>query len=1285
LAVGDGAGLGDRLDVAEAVDPVVAGPLVCAEKKIVASDAATWRYFGWAVSISGDTAIVGAWGGGTGSAYIFQRNRGGLANWGQVKKLVGSGGCSGYAVSISGDTAVVGVPYSDDAGSDSGSAHIFQRNQGGGDNWGEIAEITASDAAAEDIFGYAVSINGDTAIVGAFSDDDAGSNSGAAYVFQRSQDDPSSWTEVAELTASDAEWGEHFGSSVSISGDTAIVGAFYDRDAGSESGSAYVFQRSQDDPSSWTEVGKLAASDAAADDFFGWAVSISGDTSIAGAWKDDDAGDLSGSAYVFDMDKDPPVPDPMTWAITPLAVNSSSIAMAAAVASDPSGVEYCFECTAGGGHDRGWQDSPGHFDTGLGEMTSYTYRVRARDKSLNRNTTGWSPPASATTGAAPTLTPTASSTPTATPTATPTPIPTATPTPTPTATPTAAPTPTPEPGETATATPTPLAGRTPSPTPEPIRELVASFYQLILGRDPEPGAVDAWHHGYFDYALSFNIDVRFVPREMARLFFLSQEYANRNRANSDFITDCYQVFLNRYPNQTEIDNWLGGQWNRSEVMTIFAESEEFASRIEAMYPRYGGNPTRNFVTAMYIGLLDRLVDREGLEYGAGLFDAVFASGGIEAVRAQAKQMAREVVVSAEFLGKQPTTADHVIRFYRAFLGRFPNDSEVTYWSGTVTGGSLTYDSLIGLFADSEEFTARLHAFFGGPTPSPTPSPALSPTPTPTPWPGEVTVYLPGDVPLTLVRIPAGSFQMGSPDTEQSRDSDEGPLHTVNIAYDFYMGKTELTQRQWLAVMNSWPGTAPSSTYGLGDNYPAYYISWNDCQNFITALNQHIANTGQGPATFRLPSEAEWEYACRAGTQTRFFFGDSLTVDDYATDGSAGTLPGNRSDYMWWWFNCQGNANGAFATKRVGTKLPNQFGLYDMSGNQWEWCQDYWHDSYTDAPSDGNAWLSPTSSYRVVRGGGWGNNARNCRSATRSYYYAPATRINDLGARFVRTQFSTATPTPIPTPTTTPTPDQEVAVNLPGDVPLVLVRIPAGSFQMGSPDGERSRDSAEGPVHTVNIAYDFYMGKTELTQGEWLAVMGSWPGGAPSSTYGVGDNYPAYYISWNDCQNFITALNTHVANTGQGPATFRLPSEAEWEYACRAGTQTRFFFGDSLSVDDGATDGPAGTLPGNRSDYMWFVANNSPYGTKPVGTKLPNQFALYDMSGNVWEWCQDWWHDNYTGAPTDGNAWLSPTSSWRVARGGYWAFNASYCRSANRLSKSPEYRNYSFGARFVRTQ
>ena len=244
--------------------------------------------------------------------------------------------------------------------------------------------------------------------------------------------------------------------------------------------------------------------------------------------------------------------------------------------------------------------------------------------------------------------------------------------------------------------------------------------------------------------------------------------------------------------------------------------------------------------------------------------------------------------------------------------------------------------------------------------------------------------------------------------------------------------------------------------------------------------------------------------------------------------------------------------------------------------------------------------------------------------------------------------------------------------------MAFMCIPAGSFTMGSPSGESGRDSNEGPVHQVNIGYDFYMGKTEVTQAQWLAVMGSWPNRDPADYFfGLGDNHPAYFISWNDCQNFITEIN----KLGQG--TFRLPSEAEWEYACRAGTSTRFFFGDSLECDNSCEDCAAGVLSGNRTDYMWYCGNKSPYGSKPVGGKLPNAFGLYDMHGNVWEWCQDYYHDSYDGAPADGSAWESP-SARRVIRGGSWYYDARLCRSALRDANLPASRGNLLGFRVVRT-
>jgi len=245
--------------------------------------------------------------------------------------------------------------------------------------------------------------------------------------------------------------------------------------------------------------------------------------------------------------------------------------------------------------------------------------------------------------------------------------------------------------------------------------------------------------------------------------------------------------------------------------------------------------------------------------------------------------------------------------------------------------------------------------------------------------------------------------------------------------------------------------------------------------------------------------------------------------------------------------------------------------------------------------------------------------------------------------------------------------------------MEFVKIPAGSFQMGSDDPVWSY-SCEQPVHTVSIGYDFYMSKYEVTQAQWTVLMGS----NPAQDYGVGDDYPVYYVSWNDIRGesgFLDNLNA----LGQG--TFRLPSEAEWEYACRAGTTTRFFFGDS-DGGLGCEDAAAGVLPGNRTDYMWYCGNNGipDVGSKPVGTKLPNQFGLFDMSGNVWELCEDDWHESYDSAmrPDDGSEWVDiPRGPLRTFRGGPWDQGAQMCRSAFRSFYGAAERHEYIGFRLLR--
>lgn len=253
--------------------------------KILASDAAAIDGFGFSVAISGSTAIVGALrndDGGTnsGSAYLFDTE-----SWQELFKLTASDAASmdlfGRSVAISDTTAIVGAPYDDDAGSFSGSAYLFDIKTGQ-----EIFKLTASDAAPLDHFGTSVAISGTTAIVGAFGNDEAGSDSGSAYFF-----DTETGKQLFKLIASDTAENDRFGTSVAISGTTAIVGAVRNGHPDHFSGSTYLFDTETGD-----QIGHFARSDAA----FGWAVAISGNTAIVGAYGDNHAGPSSGSAYLFD-------------------------------------------------------------------------------------------------------------------------------------------------------------------------------------------------------------------------------------------------------------------------------------------------------------------------------------------------------------------------------------------------------------------------------------------------------------------------------------------------------------------------------------------------------------------------------------------------------------------------------------------------------------------------------------------------------------------------------------------------------------------------------------------------------------------------------------------------------------------------------------------------------------------------------------------------------------------------------------------------------------------------
>jgi hypothetical protein len=267
------------------------------QQKLTAPDGTAGDWFGFCVSLVGDTALIGAQGdpngGDSGSAYVFTRSG---TTWTLQQKLIASDGtagdCFGFMVSLDGDTALIGADWDDDNGNNSGSAYVFTRT---GTTWTQQAKLLPSDGAAEDDFsGGGVCLSGDTALIGAELDDDNGVDSGSAYVFTRTG---TTWTQQAKLLASDGTAGDQFSNwGLSLDGDTALIATFYDDDKGTNSGSTYVFTRTD---TIWTQQQKLLASDGAAQDQFGVSVALDGDTALIGAWNDDDNGANSGSVYVF--------------------------------------------------------------------------------------------------------------------------------------------------------------------------------------------------------------------------------------------------------------------------------------------------------------------------------------------------------------------------------------------------------------------------------------------------------------------------------------------------------------------------------------------------------------------------------------------------------------------------------------------------------------------------------------------------------------------------------------------------------------------------------------------------------------------------------------------------------------------------------------------------------------------------------------------------------------------------------------------------------------------------
>lgn len=352
------------------------------QTKLVASDGQDGDYFGNSVSLDGDTAIIGSeyWS-GTGSSYVFTRTG---TTWTQQTKITPYDGFSGemfgLSVSIQGDTSLIGAPGDDDNGGVSGSVYVYTRI---GTSWTPQTKLLATDGAQLDCFGTSVFLNADTALIGAEWDSDNGAKSGSAYIFTRTG---TSWTQQAKLLPADGTSGDCFGHSVSLHGDTALIGADEDNDPVDYAGSAYLFTRTG---TIWTQQTKLRPTDDPEGRLFGEAVSLTEDTVVIGAYGDSDNGPGAGAAYIFIKQNTPPNPPTITGPAQGKPGNDYTYAF---LSTDPENNQIYFFIDWGDGTNSSWI---GPYTSGL-EITKThtwsekgTYQIKAKAKDANGNEGDW--------------------------------------------------------------------------------------------------------------------------------------------------------------------------------------------------------------------------------------------------------------------------------------------------------------------------------------------------------------------------------------------------------------------------------------------------------------------------------------------------------------------------------------------------------------------------------------------------------------------------------------------------------------------------------------------------------------------------------------------------------------------------------------------------------------------------------------------------------------------------------------------------------------------------------
>ena len=598
----------------------------------------------------------------------------------------------------------------------------------------------------------------------------------------------------------------------------------------------------------------------------------------------------------------------------------------------------------------------------------------------------------------------------------------------------------------------------------------------------------------------------------------------------------------------------------------------------------------------------------------------------------------------------------------------------------------------------------------------------------------VPVEYTNSIGMKFVLIPPGEFTMGSTNAEieaalkvvgedphwREGITSEAPQHTVILTQAIYLSVVEVTQREYEAVMHATPSYFASTGAGKvavanldTQNHPVETVSWNDAAEFCAKLSQNEELTpfyvregetitpskGTG---YRLPTEAEWEFACRAGTTTGNWIGDE--EDELVQAGWFATNSGGR-------------------THAVGLLKMNPLGLYDIHGNVWEWVEDGWDPRYygqfTKKPAINPNCPCPTGSLRLVRGGGWLFPASYCRSSHRNRP-TPQGREGHIGFRvslmtdavkelLKRERISAVIPSPAKAPfdAKQARAHQEawakhlgVPVEYTNSIGMKFVLIPPGEFLMGSTPAEieaaliaergdkhwQNCVQSETPRHKVILSQPIYLGVNEVTQAEYEKVMSK----NPSDYSPTGKNkqavagldttrHPVEAVHWIDAAEFCAKLSQRENLKPfyfRGGATitlldgtgYRLPTEAEWEFACRARTTSKFWSGDKDQ---------------ELAQVGWFQKNSGGR-THAVGELKANPFGLYDIHGNVWEWVQDTWNPTSYEQFRESSA-TNPSSPFdsaasHVVRGGSRSQLASNTRSSHRYARSPAALGPEFGFR-----